>query len=219
MDPKGKDARRLVASWDPPEFDWSPDGTWLVYAQADEDFNQDIWLIPVDGSRPPFNLSRHPDNESSPVWSPDGKMIAFTGRRIENEVDIYYVWLRDEDDETTARDRTLEKAVEKIKQARKKAAGPTPATRPRTKDDDPKQGRRDRDGPARDAGAAEEPPEGRHRLRRHPRTDPPRLDPRRDRDRPVLVARLEEAGVHGDRSTASRASTRSSSSTTSSPSR
>ena len=59
--------------------------------QSDKDFNRDIYIVPVDGSRPPFNLSRHPDNDADPVWSPDGKTIAFTGRRGENEVDIYYV--------------------------------------------------------------------------------------------------------------------------------
>ena len=35
----------------PPEYDWSPDGKWLVYALYDEDFNRDIWIRPVDGSR------------------------------------------------------------------------------------------------------------------------------------------------------------------------
>jgi len=120
--PDGKDAKLVLASWNPPEYDWSPDGKWIVYARDDEDFNQDIWIMPVDGSRPPFNLSRHPDNESNPSWSPDGKLIAFTGRRVDTEVDLYYVWLRAEDDEKTTRDRSLEKAVEKIKKGRTKAA-------------------------------------------------------------------------------------------------
>ena len=194
MDPKGKEARRVVASWDPPEYDWSPDGAWLVYSRADEDFNQDIWLIPVDGSRPPFNLSRHPDNESSPVWSPDGKTIAFTGRRIEDEVDIYYIWLRAEDDETTPRERTLEKAVDKIKQARQKGSR-RPREEAKEKDDDPNKAAPPDAAPARRAVPAENAPQGRHRLRRHPRAAAPRRDPRRDRNGPVLVARLEEAGV------------------------
>ncbi len=122
MDPRGKDAKAVVKSWDRPEFDWSPDGHWLVYAQSDNDFNRDIYVVPVDGSRPPFNVSRHPDVDSGPVWSPDGKAIAFTGRRGNNEVDIYYVFLKKDDDEKESRDRTIEKAVEKITKARKKAA-------------------------------------------------------------------------------------------------
>jgi tricorn protease len=122
MDPKGKNAKVIVKSWDHPEFDWSPDGQWLVYAQYDNDFNRDVYIVPVDQSKPPFNISRHPDVDSDPVWSPDGKTIAFTGRRGDNEVDIYYVFVKKDDDEKESRDRKIEKAVEKITKARKKGA-------------------------------------------------------------------------------------------------
>ena len=44
MDPDGKDAKRLVESFEPTRFDWSPDGKWIVYAQSDDDFNEDIWV-------------------------------------------------------------------------------------------------------------------------------------------------------------------------------
>ena len=107
----GKDPKKLVDSFDAPRFDWSPDGKWIVYAKSDDDFNEDIWVLPVDGSRPPFNLSRHPDNEGNPTWSPDGKVIAFTGRRADTEVDIYFIYLREDDDEKSGRDRSLEKAL------------------------------------------------------------------------------------------------------------
>ena len=125
MKPDGKDARRLFESWNDPQYDWSPDGKWLVYAVSDNDFNRDIWISPIDASREPFNLSRHPDNDYSPRWSPDGRKIAFTGRRRDTETDIYYVWLREEDDQKNTRERTLEKALEKMKKARAKK--PTPA--------------------------------------------------------------------------------------------
>lgn len=118
MNREGADPKRLVASWSALQYNWSPDGKWVVYSHSDEEFNNDVWIAPLDGARPPFNLSRHPDNESQPVWSPDGRVIAFTGRRVQDEVDIYFVWLRDEDEEKRTRDRTLEKALEKIEKTR-----------------------------------------------------------------------------------------------------
>jgi tricorn protease len=114
-DADGKNAKRLIESWNAPSYHFSPDGAWIVYSVSDEWFNADVWLLPVDGSRAAFNLSRHPNNDQSPVWSPDGKMIAWTGKREIDEVDIFYVNLRAEDDERTKRERTLVKAREKMK--------------------------------------------------------------------------------------------------------
>lgn len=120
-DASGKNAKRVIQSWNAPDYDWSPDGKWLVYALSDSDFNRDIWIRPVDGRREPVNISRHPYNESSPAWSPDGKLIAFVGERdSKDQTDLHYVWLRAEDEERSARDRSLEKAIEKFKK------GPTP---------------------------------------------------------------------------------------------
>ncbi|HEY7310070.1 MAG TPA: S41 family peptidase [Gemmataceae bacterium] len=119
-DSDGRNARKLITSWNELEYDWSPDGKWIVYAQSDSDFNRDVWIIPTDNSRKPFNLSRHPYNDGNPVWSPDGRVIAFTGRRGLSEVDIHYVWLRAEDDEKSGRERTLDKATEKINKVRNK---------------------------------------------------------------------------------------------------
>jgi tricorn protease len=127
MTPDGKEVKTILNSITHPEYDWSPDGKWLVYSADDADFNRDIFVVPIDGSRPPFNVSRHPRNDHNPVWSPDGKVIAFTGQRGE-ERDIFYVWLRAEDEEKGSRERTLEKALEKMNKGRRPAS-PRPAPR------------------------------------------------------------------------------------------
>ena len=127
-DADGKNAKTAVESWNGPAYDWSPDGKWLVYALDDDDFNGDIWIKPLDGSKPPFNLSRHPYNEGDPVWSPDGRVIAFTGdRERKDDSDIFFVYLRAEDDQKNARDRNLEKAVEKYVKGKLAAGQPKKA--------------------------------------------------------------------------------------------
>ena len=114
----------VVSSWNWPSYDWSPDSKWMVYSIYDHDYNRDIWIAPVDGSQKPVNVSRHPDNETNPTWSPDGKMIAFTGRRSEKEIDIYYLWLTKEDHEKSKREKDLKKALETMTKGRKKKAEP-----------------------------------------------------------------------------------------------
>ncbi len=77
------EARIVVQGWDPPTYDWSPDGKWLVVGKKDMHANRDIWVVPADGSAKPENLTRHPAFEGSPKWSPDGKTIVFLARRDE----------------------------------------------------------------------------------------------------------------------------------------
>ncbi len=119
MDDDGTDHRQVAKMWSPPSFDWAPDGKWLTYASQDDDYNSDVFLVPIDGTREPFNLSRHPDMDGSPVWSGDGKRIAWVGRRDGEEVDIYVVELAKSTDEETERDEKLKKALEAMKKGKK----------------------------------------------------------------------------------------------------
>ena len=58
-----------------------------------------------DGER--HNISRHPEHDDSPVWSSDGKRLAFRTER-HWETDIYYLFLTDEDDKKSMEERKKE---------------------------------------------------------------------------------------------------------------
>jgi tricorn protease len=130
--PDGKNPKRIIESWNSPHYDWSPDGNWLTFAIDDPNFNRDVYVYELDSKTPPFNLSRHPDDDYSPVWSPNGKTIAFLGRREGTEIDIHYVQLQKKDSEESSRDRKLEAATKKINAARKKPPAKNPSKGPAT---------------------------------------------------------------------------------------
>jgi tricorn protease len=119
MDIESKQKRTLVSGFSGIDFDISADSRWVAYSSQDDNFNSEIWIVPLSGESKPVNVSRHPDNDGNPRFSPDGKLLAFTGRRIEEEVDIYYVYLQEEQDQETSRQRRLEEALELMKKKRK----------------------------------------------------------------------------------------------------
>lgn len=80
---------------------WSPDGRWLAFeAYYDGDF--DIWILPIDGSQSPIQLTDHPAADLSPSWDPGGRRIAFVSDR-EGDFDVFLADL----DQPTDRFRNL----------------------------------------------------------------------------------------------------------------
>lgn len=91
--------KTVLQAWDfGMDFRWSPTGEHIAYSVDDENFNSDVYIMPVDGSHDPVNISRHPDNDYGPRWSSDGKILVFLSQRESDEYDAWAVML----------DRTLE---------------------------------------------------------------------------------------------------------------
>ena len=75
---------------------WSPDGLWLAYeVYAGDDL--DLWILRVDGSADPIQLTNAPFLDASPDWGPDGRRIAFVSDR-DGFPDVFVANLDDPDE-------------------------------------------------------------------------------------------------------------------------
>jgi tricorn protease len=97
----GTNPRTLFEHWSSMDFDWSPDGRWIAYSTYDSHYNAEIWIIPAEGGDA-FNVSRHPDDDLEPRWSPDGKRLVWVSKRHRDTFDVWAAWLTREDAERTA---------------------------------------------------------------------------------------------------------------------
>ncbi len=105
MDADGKGQKTLSASWNLGSYSWSPDGHWIAYDRADRNYNTDVWIMPSGGGDA-VNVTRHPDYDQGPVWSADGRVLAWSTARHDHDpnsrtYDVYAVYLQREDHERT----------------------------------------------------------------------------------------------------------------------
>jgi len=64
----------------------SPDGKWAVFsvtapAYDAKEQTADLWLVPIDASQPPRQITHSKATESGAMWSPDSTRIAFSTKR------------------------------------------------------------------------------------------------------------------------------------------
>src|SRR5262249_46977553 len=71
-------AERLTTSGTPKRLGaWSPDGQMLALSEVDPTTGYDIWVLGFQGDRKPRPFLQTPANESGPIFSPDGRWLAY----------------------------------------------------------------------------------------------------------------------------------------------
>ena len=79
-DGSGTEERLTTGDFRQNPSSWSPEGELLAFFQRStvgggSDF--DIWVMPMEGDREPFPFLETPFNEGAPMFSPDGRWIAY----------------------------------------------------------------------------------------------------------------------------------------------
>ena len=84
--------------------EWSPDSKYIAYSQEDLDFDSEIFIQSIADKNNKINVSMHPRSDFRPVWSADGKKLAFLSNRNGINYDVWMVWLQEEDWEKSKKD-------------------------------------------------------------------------------------------------------------------
>jgi serine/threonine-protein kinase len=75
----GKPERLITSPTVHSPHTWSPDGKTLAfYEQKEQGSARDIWVLPMTGERKSVPILVTPFNERSPMFSPDGRWLAYT---------------------------------------------------------------------------------------------------------------------------------------------
>ncbi len=77
MDADGSNLRLFTNMPESDLADWSPDGKTIAFTSQAANGNFEIYIMNVDGSNEPINLTNNDTQDLVPVWSPDGSQIAW----------------------------------------------------------------------------------------------------------------------------------------------
>jgi tricorn protease len=79
MKPDGTDVKVLVDQPQVFDYDWSPDGKWVVYSRADGSYASELFIQPLDGSKPAVNVTRYATVNVDVSWG--ANKLAFLSQR------------------------------------------------------------------------------------------------------------------------------------------
>ena len=81
MKPDGSDPKVLVGVQQVFDYDWSPDGKYVVFSRVDGSFASELYVVPSDGGEPPRNVTRYATTNEDVTWSTTGNKLAFVSER------------------------------------------------------------------------------------------------------------------------------------------
>src|SRR5262245_15819146 len=79
MKPDGTDTKVLVDQQQVFDYDWSPDGKFVVYSRADGSYASELYIMPSDGSKPAVNVTRYATFNADVSWG--ANKLAFLSQR------------------------------------------------------------------------------------------------------------------------------------------
>ncbi|WP_261345320.1 S41 family peptidase [Tuwongella immobilis] len=88
----GTDPKTLVDEPQVGEYEWSPDGKWMVVGRTDGSLGTELYLMPSSGGEM-TNLTRYATRNSSATWSKSGHKLAFLSDR-RSQVGLYVMSLQ-----------------------------------------------------------------------------------------------------------------------------
>jgi len=113
MDPDGENERLLVDEPEVLHVDWSPDSRYLAYSTTNHGSAEDIFVVDLTVEEfEPVNVSTHPNDDFHPLWTGDGKRLAWASRTDEGDYSIRYLWLTNEEADKSRREREREEEEE-----------------------------------------------------------------------------------------------------------
>jgi dipeptidyl aminopeptidase/acylaminoacyl peptidase len=90
VDAAGGESRQVTdGDWDDADPAWSPDGSQLAFVSdrsqtRTDEVHRDVWVVAVIGRRRPRRLTRGLGTAATPLWSPDGRTVAYLGDEHES---------------------------------------------------------------------------------------------------------------------------------------
>jgi len=87
--PEGKEKKLIVSKSLIGEYSWSPDSRWIAFSCFSNLPDLEIFIVSANGGEL-VNISKHPEDDIRPIWSPDGTTISFLSERTGN-FDIWQI--------------------------------------------------------------------------------------------------------------------------------